>query len=178
MLGILERVRETRERHLLVENYYFSSPVGPTGCVNPRSVRWLRDSFIRHASSYSTPEYFFVKRTGKTRGIKNQQELCDYFLSIGWGVIDLERLSFSEQIAWFSNAKAIVAEHGAGLTNLLWCRPECRVMELCADNFLNGCYEGIAICCGLRHEFRIFPANHLSLMHVELDEIKRWVSRQ
>jgi hypothetical protein len=175
MLGVMERVRETREHHLLVEDYYFSSPVGATGCVNPHAVKWLRGMFLSHAAAGPSPDHFFVKRTGKTRGIKNQQELAEYFLSIGWSVIDLEQLSFSEQIGWFGNARAIIAEHGAGLTNLVWCQPGCQVLELCADNFLNGCYEGIAICCGLHHEFRIFSADKLSLMNVELDEIKLWI---
>ena len=159
MLGLLDRVVETTSRHLLLEGYYFSSPVGMTGCTNPYAVQWLRGNFIHHKSDASTPRRFFIKRRGKTRGIVNQEELAESFLSKGWAVISPEDLSLSDQIAHFHNAEVIVGEHGAAFTNLLWCRPGCRVLELCADNFLNGCYEGIAHCIGLRHSFRVFKAN-------------------
>ena len=176
MMGLLDRVRETPEQHLLVEDYYFSSPVCMTGCTSPRSVLWLREQFIPHASRGATPERFFVRREGKTRGIANQEEISVYLESLGWGVVDLEQLSFSEQIAYFSNAEAIIAEHGAGLTNLLWCSSGCRVLELCPDNFLNGCYEGIASCNGLKHEFRIFPANGEFAFTVDQVILSKWIS--
>lgn len=159
MLGLLDGVREATEHHLLVEDYYFSSPVCMTGCTSPRSVQWLREQFLPHASSGATPRKFFIRREGKTRGIANQEEISVYLESLGWAVIDLEQLSFSEQVAYFSKAEAIIAEHGAGLTNLLWCSPGCRVLELCPDNFLNGCYEGIAVCNRLQHSFLVINAN-------------------
>lgn len=159
MLGLLDRVRETPEKHLLLEEYYFSSPVGMTGCTNPYSVNWLRAQFLPHRAIIETPRRFFIQRRGKTRGIRNQEEVAEFFKSRGWAVIDLEDLSLAEQIAWFSNAEAIVGEHGAAFTNLLWCRSGCRVLELCADNFLNGCYEGISLCNELQHRFLVLEAD-------------------
>lgn len=176
MMGLLDRVRESDERHLLVEDYYFSSPVCMTGCTNPLSVHWLRDQFLRHASSEPTPTRFFIRREGKTRGITNQEEICRYLESLGWAVIDLEHFSFATQLALFSNAEDIIAEHGASLTNLLWCRSGCRVLELCPDNFLNGCYEGIALCNGLNHEFCIFPANGEFASTIDPIILSKWIS--
>lgn len=159
MLGVLDRVRETPEGHLLIDEYYFSSPPSMTGCTDPYSVNWLRDQFLPCKADVETPNRFFIIRKGKTRGIKNQSEVAKLFKSRGWVVVDLEELSLAEQITWFSNAEAIAGEHGAGFTNLLWCSPGCRVLELCPDNFLNGCYEGISICNQLKHSFLVFQAN-------------------
>ncbi|MEI8329807.1 MAG: glycosyltransferase family 61 protein [Chlamydiia bacterium] len=159
MLGLLDRVVETSSRHLLLEEYYFSSPVGMTGCTNPYAVRWLREQFLHHRGAAQTPKRFFIKRRGKTRGIINQEEIAEYFLSKGWAAIYPEDLSLADQIAYFHNAEVIVGEHGAAFTNLLWCRPGCRVLELCADNFLNGCYEGISLCSGIDHNFKVFNGN-------------------
>ena len=159
MLGLLNRVVETSSRHLLLEEYYFSSPVGMTGCTNPHAVQWLREQFLHHRGAEQTPKRFFIKRRGKTRGIINQEEIAESFISEGWAAIYPEDLSLADQIAYFHNAEAIVGEHGAAFTNLLWCRPDCRVLELCADNFLNGCYQGISFCIGIDHNFKVFKAN-------------------
>jgi len=175
ILGIEHRVRETSETHLLIEKYFFSSPVGMTGCTNPYSVKWLREKFLVHRAAIETPKRFFILRKGKTRGIRNEEEVSDYFCSQGWTLIDLETLALSEQISLFQNAEAIAGEHGAGFSNLLWCRPGCRVLELCADNFLNGCYEGIAVSLRLQHNFIVFPTDGTSKITIDISKISSYV---
>jgi len=171
MLGLLERVWETARNHLIIEDYYFSSPPGMTGCTNPYVVSWLREKFLPHQALIETPRRFFIKRKGKTRGIVNQEEIAEYFIAQGWVVIDLETLSFAEQIAWFANAESIVGEHGGGFSNLIWCRPETKVLELCADNFLNGCYEGISLCLRLDHRFEVFQADYQNRITVNPNQV-------
>ena len=41
-------------------------------------------------------------------------------------------------------AEAIVAPHGAGLTNLVWCAPKTRVVEIFSPLYVNLCYWAIA----------------------------------
>ncbi len=176
MLGLLDRIRETPEKHLIIEEYYFSSPSSMTGCTNPYAVNWLRTQFLQHQVKRDTPKKFFIQRKGKTRGITNQEEVSEFFKSCGWAVIDFEDLNFAEQIAWFHNAEAVVGEHGAAFTNLLWCRPKCRVMELCANNFLNGCYEGISLCLGLDHSFMVKTADSANRITIKTIELEAYVS--
>lgn len=176
MLGLFNRVRESSEIHLVLENYYFSSPPGMTGCTNPYSVKWLREQFLPHQSKIATPKKFFIQRKGKTRGIRNEQEVIDFFGSRDWAVVDLEELTLVEQISWFANADAIVGEHGAAFTNLLWCHPGCHVIELCADNFLNGCYEGISLCNQLRHGFVILKADTSSSIEVSAANLMQLIA--
>ena len=169
MLGLVDRVRETKKTHLVLEDFYFLSPVGMTGCTNPASVKWLRESFLPHAAPGGFPAKVFIQREGKTRGLSNKREVEGLFRKNGWWVIDLEKVTFAEQIAIFSRATHIVGEHGAGFTNLLWCNPDCQVTELCADNYLNGCYEGISLCIGLKHDFMAFHADDTNCFFVSLN---------
>jgi len=171
MLGLLDRVRETKETHLAVEDFYFLSPVGMTGCTNPESVKWLREAFLPHAAPGDFPAKVFIRREGKTRGMANKREVENLFREKGWWVIDLEKLAFAEQIAVFSRATHIVGEHGAGFTNLLWCNPGCQVLELCANNYLNGCYEGISLCIGLKHAFLIETADAQNQFAIDLGSL-------
>lgn len=175
MLGLLDRVRETSEHHLLLKEYYFSSSVCMTGCANPRSTLWLRSQFLPHASARPTPKKFFILRSGKTRGIINQEEIKSFLHSKGWAIVDLEKLSLAEQIAYFQNADAILGDHGAGFTNLIWSKPSVKVLELCSDNFLNGCYESIALSVGAHYLFKVFKANYANRISVPLSEIRNFV---
>jgi hypothetical protein len=174
ILGYESRVRETTEKFLHVENFHFSSPVGMSGCTNPYAVEWLRKTFLPKAQYNLAPELpkkILIVRKGKTRGILNMHILKDALEKRGWIAIDLETVPFAGQIALFANADCIVAEHGAALTNLVWCRPGSKVLELCPTNFLNGCFEGISLCVGIDHYFEIFSADHLSRFTVPLSKL-------
>jgi len=41
-------------------------------------------------------------------------------------------------------AKVIVAPHGSGLTNLVFCSPGAKVIEFFSPNFVNCCYWALA----------------------------------
>lgn len=169
MLGYKSRIRETLESYLSIEHFHFSSPVGMSGCTNPYAVNWLRKTFLSKAENkHNLPKKILILRRGKTRGILNILMIKEALEKKGWVPVDLETIPFAHQIALFANADCIVAEHGAGLANLVWCRPGTKILELCPDNFLNGCFEGISLCVGIDHHFEIFPADYLSRFTVPI----------
>ena len=51
LLGLIDRVRQTPEKHVQLESYYFSSPTAMTGVSNPYAVNFLRERFLPHAAS-------------------------------------------------------------------------------------------------------------------------------
>ncbi len=160
LLKLLSRTRETHERHLEIENYYFSGPTAMTGVSNPYAVRYLRTKLIPHGiPPKSSQPYLFIARRGKTRGLANEVQVAHFFEQRNWTVIDPENLSFPEQIGLFRQAQAICASHGAALTNLLWCDAGTRVLEIFAHNFLNGCYETISAICGVNHRYLILQGD-------------------
>jgi capsular polysaccharide biosynthesis protein len=159
-LGLEDRVRPTAEKHLTVENYYFCSMTSMTGCYNPFAVQFLRRSFLRRAdTAYEGPRRFYLQRVGKFRPITNEREVLEFFRKRGWGIVDAEQLTLARQIRLFSQAEIICAPHGAGLTNLLWCQPGCKVLELCASTFLNGVFEGLAQCVGANYRYVVFKGD-------------------
>lgn len=174
LLGLEGRYRCTHEKHLLVENYYFSSATAMSGCDNPYAVRFLRENFLKHAdASGPTCRKLFIRRKGKTRGISNETEVADFFANKGWTILDMENIPFVRQIQLFANVEMVCGLHGAAFTNLLWCRPGTKVLELCASNFLNGCYEGIASYVDANHRFMIFPGESSFSIFVDLKSLDR-----
>jgi capsular polysaccharide biosynthesis protein len=45
-------------------------------------------------------------------------------------LLTLESRSLAEQMSLFAGADAVVAQHGAALANLVWCRPGTAVVEI------------------------------------------------
>jgi capsular polysaccharide biosynthesis protein len=48
--------------------------------------------------------------------------------------VQLERVDLPEQIALFSRATTVIAQHGAGLANVLWMPPGSQVIEIIPDD--------------------------------------------
>jgi capsular polysaccharide biosynthesis protein len=98
--------------------------------------------------------------------------MIDFLRGEGWAIIQAEKYSLKQQIGLFRNARAVCSIHGAGLTNLLWCDKGCKVLELCAANYLNGSLEGLALCLGLDHRFLVYPADDKFRIRVDMEEFK------
>jgi capsular polysaccharide biosynthesis protein len=174
LLGLQDRVRLTPERHLLVENYFFASPTGMTGCRNPYAVEWLRQHFLSFADKeWQSPRRFYIRRLGRTRGLVNEAEVIDFLQQKGWAIVDLESMPVRRQIQLFAGAELVCGLHGAAFTNLLWSSSRCRVLEICAANFLNGVYEGLAEVVGARHRFIICSADGAFVARVPMKDFQR-----
>lgn len=82
------------------------------------------------------------------RSIGNEAELIAFLESQGFVTVYPENYSIFEQAAMFAHADTIVAAHGAGLTNIVYCRPGTRVIELYGE-FMQMCYWALSGVCGL-----------------------------
>jgi capsular polysaccharide biosynthesis protein len=177
-LGLERRYEETVETHLLVEDYYFSAPTAMTGCTNPYAVEFLRTRFLPKADpDIERPRKIYITRKGKTRGIVNEAEVIALLVRDGWQVVDGEGLSIAQQIGLFSAAEQVCGVHGAGFTNILWCPPGCRVIEIMADTFKNGCYEAIAACLNMRHSALVFAGDTSDRVTVDLGVLQRHLAQ-
>lgn len=80
------------------------------------------------------------------RGVVNEEEVCDLMRRHGFDIVTPGELDIEEQITAFRDAEVIVGPHGAGLTNLVYCRTgsRTRVVELLQESYIPGSY--IRIC--------------------------------
>lgn len=69
----------------------------------------------------------------------------------GFKVACLEFLSFAEQVSLMAQAEAIVAPHGAGLTNAAFCQPGVPLLELFAPEYVPSYFWEVAHWVGLPH---------------------------
>lgn len=93
----------------------------------------------------------YIQRKGK-RTVENEPELLEVLRKFGdWKVVRLEEHSVLEQAAIFHYAKVIVALHGAGLTNITYCQPNVKIVEILNPNLFEPLYFFIANLLGLHY---------------------------
>ena len=99
--------------------------------------------------------YFITRRKTTSRNLLNEQLLLDSLASLGVQAVEPQDLPFSEQVALFANADVIIGTHGAGLANVVFCRPGSQVVELIPNEYRNKCYWALASNVALRYAYII-----------------------
>ncbi|HBW57340.1 MAG TPA: glycosyltransferase family 61 protein [Oscillatoriales bacterium UBA8482] len=96
--------------------------------VSPSDIQLLRKKFLSPVVNLPKKRIFFPRRS--KRVLENEVEIRELLQEFDFEVIEDIPRTVEEQIAIFQQASVIVGVHGAGLTNLLWCDPGTKVIEL------------------------------------------------
>ena len=93
---------------------------------------FLNSKYFNNSKNKSYPSKIFINRKDGTgwRFIINENEVEKFLISEGFESITLSEYSFIDQVEMFNQAKSIVGLHGAGFANLIFCKPETKVLEL------------------------------------------------
>lgn len=119
------------------------------GVIHPKTVGWLRSRFKSTTADQGQSRKIFIDRAGGSRQLTNKEEV---FANLkGWEVLVLEDMSVDEQVSAFANASHVAGTHGAGLVNLLWCRPGTKVTEIVHKHTAKYVYPNLSHLCGLDH---------------------------
>ena len=135
-----------RDLHFQCEQLLVPSLVGTV--VEP--ARRALDRIGAFASAFHTAQspwgerIYLTRERARRRRVSNETELWAELETFGFVKVRLEELSWPEQINAFRHAKVVVAPHGAGLANLVFCGPGTRVVELFSRSYLHGCFWRLA----------------------------------
>jgi capsular polysaccharide biosynthesis protein len=118
---------------------------------------------LRHAFGALTEpedvgdEVLFVSRgDAGVRRLTNEAEVLACLAAVGVAAVMPGAMGFRGQIARFPRARGVIGPHGAGLANILWCRPGTPVLEMVpAAPFL---MQYRNLCLGLGHPYRRLTA--------------------
>lgn len=78
----------------------------------------------------------YISRRLRGRGPRNERDLEDALQAKGFTVVFPETLSVRDQANFFSNAKIVIAPHGAGITNIAFCKSGTPLIEMFNHNFV------------------------------------------
>lgn len=112
------------------------------------------------SSDVSWPARVYIdRRAASNRILHNEDELIDILEQRGFAIIQLEYLTFDEQVNLFSHAEYIIGAHGAGLGNIVFCQPGTKIIELMPHTLLRWCYRQIAMVADLPYQCVITKSN-------------------
>ncbi len=146
----------SRKRHVECESLVVASFPN-----NGREHHPITFPFLRALSGLDLPELarkrrrLFISRKDAataSRRIVNEEALLPLLEKFGFERVTLGHLSFQEQAALFASAECIASPHGAGLSNLCFCSPPARLLEIFAPDTLPTFYRSLALQLGLRYE--------------------------
>ena len=96
------------------------------------AIEYLRNRFLSASvrTSSLNRRVYVARGSTPTRRLINEPEIVDKIKNYGFFSVELERLSIREQIQLFRDAQVVVAPHGSGLANLVFCSAGTTVIEL------------------------------------------------
>lgn len=97
----------------------------------------LRDQLGNSTSEWPTqnfPKKIYLRRNSGVRRVVNAGEIERILAGRGYAIVEPEKLTFSQQVALFSNAEIIVAATGAACANLVFCSPATQVVVMMAKH--------------------------------------------
>lgn len=155
-LGIPEfKILESdRFPHIQAQQLIVPSWPGYMGWLQPWAIDTLRRWFLPKSQNLGRnyPERIYISRGDASyRRVLNEDEVIQFLRPWGFVTVQLETLSFGEQVALFAQAKVIMGAHGSGLTNILFCQPGTQVIEWMSPHYNRHYYWVISQYLGLEH---------------------------
>ena len=157
ILGIPEEkvLESDRLPHIQATELIVPSFAGYLGWPPGWAMDFLRREFLKGIiPSLSYPKRIYISRSkARYRRVLNEEDVVEVLEKFGFVSILPESISLAEQIAHFYHAEVIVAAHGSGLTNTIFCRQGTKVIELVSPHYISHYYWGSSQYLQLEHYF-------------------------
>ena len=151
---------------------------------SPLAARWVRQRMLsnisddKSAKSFSS-KIFISRRQASMRRVINENDVLEALSNFGFVDYVLEEMSFIDQVRLFSQAKIIVAPHGAGLTNIIFAQ-QLTIVELFGSS-LPPCFANLSRGLGFQYGCLKCQAPHTKMrlqdsdMIVNITELRNFI---
>ena len=135
-----------------------------------RTIAFIRNRVPKHASDGWERIYISRARSVNGRHVLNEADVLGRVLTRrGFRVVHLEDFSLEEQAAIMRSARFVIAPYGGGLTNLLFCSPGVRVLEVFSKEWIFFCYARVCSMLGLQAFYHVAADMRGMDIHLDVD---------
>jgi capsular polysaccharide biosynthesis protein len=178
-IKFIESTQVFRCRRLLVPSH-----TAPSGNYNEKVMRGLRQMYRDHyrgmVADDPADRVYISRAKARMRKIINENDVIAVLKEHGFRIVVLEEHPFEQQVKFILNARHLVSNHGAGLTNMLFLPPGSSVLEFrkCDDGH-NNCYFALASALELKYYYQLCkPENpdenaYSANVHVDLEIFRK-----
>jgi capsular polysaccharide biosynthesis protein len=141
------------------------SHIAPSGHYNEGVIQDLRELYTAYyghrRNGHPTEKIYISRRKANRRRITNEKEVIEVVKEHGFSVVAFEDYGFEDQVKLMLSARYVVANHGAGLANMLFLSAGSHVLELrrVGDKH-NNCYFALASGLDLQYYYQLCEAEN------------------
>jgi hypothetical protein len=130
--------------HLEADRLLVPSYLSVPGSIRPWGARWLRSRLGVEGRPIGKRKLWISRSRARYRRLLNESEILGILEPLGFEKVELETLSFRQQVDLFAQADVVAGPHGAGMTNLLFAPHGTRVLEIFPPEFVNPIFYSMA----------------------------------
>jgi hypothetical protein len=130
--------------HWEVEHLLVPSFLNPSGFIRPWACRWLRMRLGVDGRKKGKRRLWVSRSRARWRKMLNEEEIVSILRKHGFELVQLEDLSFPQQVKLFADAEIVAGPEGAGMSNLIFAPREIRVLEMHPPRYVNPLFYSIA----------------------------------
>jgi len=144
------------------------------GVITPHLPPWIRMLKNKLEVNSERKRKIFISRDdARSRKLLNAEKLM--MALRGWETVTLQSLTIREQVKCFSEASHIISTHGAGLTNLLWCEPGTKVIEIQDIKMIDKkVYPVLSHHLGINHKVHVAKTVPIKFNGTKPKGTKKW----
>ncbi len=150
-------------------------------------VDFLKENVLNRCTNdqLNFKRIFISRKRAKIRKIINEDEIMPELEKLGFKAICLEDYNLPEQAKILNSAEIVIAPHGSGLTNLIYCNAT-KVIEIFTFEGFTQPFEKISTKLGLKHYSFLTHKDKLeqiqdqklySDIYVEKDELMKLIKQ-
>jgi capsular polysaccharide biosynthesis protein len=119
-------------RHILADELLVPSLTRPTGVVSVWAAEYLRNAFppIRPAGDDHPTRIYIVRKATDHGLLAGEDQLTARLARHGFAPVAMENYSLREKAWLLGGAEVVLGPSGAGLCNIVFCRPGTKIVEL------------------------------------------------
>jgi hypothetical protein len=148
-----------------------------SGFVAPELLHLLRRTFLPARQPESTLDLYISRCRTPNRSTPGEALLEHALRDYGFQIVYCEELGFAQQVQLFSQARTLLALHGAGLSNMVWATGQLQVLEIFPSGYLNDCYARMARSLDFGYRPFLVPDNNSAATSLPVAAILEWLSR-
>ena len=103
------------------------------GCFRPWIIEFLRNTFLPKNWREIAPRgrrLYITRGLASYRRVLNEDDVVNFLKKRGFEVAAMEMMSVSEQAVVMASCDVVVAPHGGGMSNLIFCSPGTKIIEI------------------------------------------------
>lgn len=130
-----------------------------TANIDSEFIKILRGKFLKKIKKLKKKK-IFIDRSDSAFAhsqIENYNEVIKVLKYYNFEIVKLKDMPFKDQISYFYNANIVVGAHGAGLSNVLFCNPGTKLVEILSWKFKTNLLKNISVINKLKY-FRLISS--------------------